>query len=389
MPPVNLESVAYIGDRDAIAMEWKSRRYTFKHGVSVRVPSDFAAVLLKGTRFIRSDDLRRSVVENYPIPCTLLFRRWGALGDLLIFRAAVAAFLRRYRDYKVVLRCQTQFAHVFYDDPLWAGFKPIGMVGDEIDVDGVATFDQVAEADHRGVQQHRCRLFLNAMSTERIAVTREDWRMPVPPATNAWVKMFLNTRKLLREQRERPLVAVQVRGSAQLKTLPDGVLRSVVGSLLVRGLDIILLEHDADVAQKFVNSRRVHTMPGRDALHAIELLRHVDLAITMDSGPLWMAHAAPCPVLALLGPTKAEQRISFHPDFPTKARAIQLNDIINCPACFEAAKKCGGKYTCIRNQPDWKVVVGRIVDEAAAMVHGDIRLPVVDAPVENPASSPV
>jgi ADP-heptose:LPS heptosyltransferase len=380
---VNRESLVYVGDRPGVGKEWKQRRYIFNYGQPVMVPDDFAKVLLKSGHFAREDELKRTVLANHPGGGTVLFRRWGAMGDLLMFRAAVSAFVRAHPEFNVALRCQERFVSLFTEDPLWAGIVPISSAAvTSFKSDGVAIFDQVAEVDHRGVKLHRCELFLKAMTHEKITITREDWLLPIPEAVGEWVHRHLAVRALLPHTRRKKLVAVQVRGSATLKTLPEAVMVQLISGLLERGNDVILIESDRKVAEKFVLSDRVHTMTDRDALHGIAMLAYVDLAITMDSGALWMAHCAPARVLAILGPTRPEERITMHPDYPHGARAVKLNDIINCPACFEGAQKCAQKYTCMRNQPDWGVALNKIFDEASSMLAGDVRLPVA---ASNPA----
>lgn len=375
----NMEAVTYIGGRAGVAMDWNRRRYVFKQGARILVPDEFARRLLDTHQFARSDQLDRPLESNHPKGGTLLVRRSGALGDLIMFRAAVAAFQRATGGrYRLVLRCHPQYVPMFEHDPLWAGVTHQTRSA-ECQYDGMVSFDQVAEADHRGVEEHRATLFLRAMTTESITIRPEDWHLPIPAEITAWVRRHLEVRGLAPDRRRKPLVALQLRGSGLMKSLPPALMQQLVRRLLALEVSLILLEHDDRTARLYEVSDDVHTMTQRDALHGIELLKHVDLAITMDSGPLWMAHAAACPVLAVLGPTRPEQRIAFHPLYPRGARAVCLNDLIKCPACFEAAKACHGRYDCLQKQPDELLALRTIVDAAEDMLTSRVSLPQVES----------
>lgn len=418
MPPLtpaasqNMESVAYCGDRSAVVMEWNRRRYKFLHSKPVLVPDAFGEILLARIDFCREGEMRqpvnRAFAPNAGAP--ILFRRWGALGDLLMFRTAAAAFHRAHPEYRFGLRCQARFASIFEPDPLWArvtGFPTQGQhreVQDrEFYTGGVRSFDQVAEADHRGDQQHRVHLFLHAMTDQlniadnTLAVLPEDWQIPVPEKTSAWVERHLHARELTRERRGgvggaegRRLVAIQLRGSAAMKALPEKVMHSIIAAAAARWAVILIEPGEQQVRKLAAAIPNVYSMPGRDALHGIAMLRHVDLAIVMDSGPLWMTHCAPCPTLAILGPTRPAQRIALHPLYPAAARAICLNDTVvidghtGCPACFEAAQACKKSYACMSNQPDWTKTVSQIIDEASRIMAGDPPRPTPTDPVHLP-----
>lgn len=380
---MNLEPVVYIGDRPSVCKEWNARRYTFKHGQAVRVPDEFAEVLVATLQFLPADDFGRSLEQVHPGGGSILCRRWGALGDLIMFRAAASAFLRERPAFAFSLRCQQRFVHLFDHDRVFKRVYAIGGGGgvDRADFAGVVSMDQVAEADHRGVHRHRTQLFLDAMSDETIIVTAEDWDIPTGDRAREWVARFLQKRGLSRGQRQRPLVAIQAQGSGPMKSLPPKVMRRLIARL-AESASVIIIEYDERTAQSYVGDHDdVWAMCGRDSLHSIELMRHVDLVIAMDSAPLWMAHSANAPVLAILGPTRPEQRISFHPGYAEgRARAVCLNDLIQCEPCFEAAGACKGSYACMREQPDWGRAIEAIHLEAESTISRrphDVPLPVL------------
>lgn len=380
MTTLNYESIVYIGDRDGVAKEWRRRRFIFKQGKSVMVPDEFAGLLLSRTLdFCREEEVNKTVCENWPGGGHLLMRRWGAMGDLLMLRASVAAFCRVHPEFTFTIRCQVRFKHLFVHDDLWAGVIGMGDPRDATEFTGIAMMDQVAEADHRGVEAHRSELFLRKLDglEHEIELTAADWEMPIPSPVVKWVADRLCRQGLQRQDRNRPLIAVQVRGSGEMKSLPLQVAKRLIQRMVVVG-DVILIENDSKVADECSVSDQVFTMPGRDVLHGIELLKNCDVAVTMDSGPLWMAHSALCPVVAILGPTRPAQRTSMH---PVRAEAVALNELIDCPACFERADACNHKYTCMRDQPNWDVVVDLIAGRVEAILAGTVSLPVLSPTV--------
>jgi len=72
--------------------------------------------------------------------------------------------------------------------------------------------------------------------------------------------------------------------------------------------------------------------------------------VTMDSGPLWISHFTKTPVIAIFGPTRPAERLTYHPLWPEKAIGIRLNEKMDppCESCFENMKKCNGRVDCLK-----------------------------------------
>lgn len=367
---MNKVQVAYLGSKPSVMMEWQRRRYTFVHSKPVWVPDDFGQVILRKQSFVLADDMMRPMSKQYE-PCEIVVRRWGAMGDLLMFRAAVAGFARLNPGWTFWLRCQERFAGLFAADGLWKGIWSIGHPA-PAGVGGLPTmmFEHIAERDHTYDHKHRVGLFMDAIAGHQYELKREDWLIPVDRAVIDYVERWVRTNGLASEGRERPVVAVQIRGSGKMKTLPTNVMRRLIKEVTA-DYDVVVVEEDLRFASEFAMDG-VFSMPNRDALHAIELMKHCDAAITMDSGAMWMAHCAAIPLLAILGPNRPEQRISMH---TAAADAVCLNEIIDCPVCFEQATACNKRYDCMRNQPDWGVAIGQIMDKLHRLIEGEVALP--------------
>lgn len=359
---MNQTSIIYTGPQNSVIVYHKRRRFLFKSRVPKLVDDEVAERFLKMHTFARADETE-AMVESHT-EGTVVLRRSGAMGDLLMLRAAASAVKRTYPGLDLVLRCQPALAHLFAADPVWSVW-PIGQAKPKkLEGAAVVSLDQVVEVDHRGKEVHRVELFMKAMTNDAIALVETDWVLPVPADVARWVDAWLGKRRLRRAERTLPLVALQVRGSGPMKSLPREQVEAISRRLESRA-NVVLIEAKEEHVW---GGDRIYQMTGRDALHALELLRHVDLTVCFDSGVLWMAHCAPSPVLAILGPTRPEQRISLHPRFPDGAHSVSLNDLIvldgktGCPPCFERAEACRGSYACMQRQP--MTVVDHICDAA-------------------------
>jgi len=384
---MNRVNLAYVGQRASVQKRYERRAYTFRVGKPTSVPASMAEGLLKSDSFVLADEAGRTVEDSFPNGGVIVLRRWGALGDIIMLRAVVSAFRRLVPSLLPVLRCSHQWHSLFAHDDCWYGVDSPAKPDHEANAArvGLVNMDQVAEADHRGSELSRVELFMAAMTSRAIEILPEDWALKVPPEAVKFVASFLHFRNLQRPMSGAPrpanrkLIAVQLRGSGPMKSLPKPQVASLIRLLKPMG-DIVLIESDEKLAREYAGPG-VHAMPGRDALHTVELLRHVDLAVTMDSGPLWLAHAAACPTLCIMGPTRPAQRITFHPLYASgQVRAVSLNEIISCPACFEQAKACKGAFACMQKQPDWAVALQAIVSAAESILAGDRALPLAMEP---------
>jgi ADP-heptose:LPS heptosyltransferase len=145
-------------------------------------------------------------------------------------------------------------------------------------------------------------------------------------------------------QSERKLIGIQLRGSGVMKTLPRDYIRKLVAELSQK-YTVVLLDQSTD---KGFSGDNVVDMCGKTTTHqCVALLKQLAMVITMDSGMLWLAHAANCPVLSLLGPTREQERLSLHPQYPEKAKSINLSEMIGCTPCFETCPKCYRRVDCM------------------------------------------
>lgn len=189
-------------------------------------------------------------------------------------------------------------------------------------------FDGVLEQDHGGERrhQHRTSIYLEGLG---LPVEANDWTFPAPEKDQGY------TRERIGETL-RPLLAVQWNGSHPIKSLRPFLLRRLVAMLYGEGYDVILF---GDKSAGIVSPPEgiwdwTTGLPSYDAMY--DLISEADALITMDSGPLWMSHLTGTPTVALLGPTRHEERVSRHP----RASSVNMADLVSCEPCFETRNRC-------------------------------------------------
>lgn len=301
----------------------------------------------------------------------VVMNRWGALGDLIQARAVLAAFVQLFPKYTVALECLRTYRKVFQNDPLFM------KVGDTAGLDAIGTvsLEGVMEVDHTGkpeFMKHRVELLweflMKELNVDMIA-DMLDWDIPCGPEDEQWARDVLKAHNipLSKSKRDMPVIGFQCRGSTTVKTLRLKTAQFVTRTLGESGVRIFLIEHGR---QNVWGGRRIHSTPGRPVTNMIALMKHFDAAVTMDSGALWMAHAARIPTVCILGPTRPSERITLHPLYKTgQVIGIELNKLMDCNPCFERGGRCKKKFTCIR-QVNQRKLLELIIDSLRRVCHG-------------------
>ncbi len=151
------------------------------------------------------------------------------------------------------------------------------------------------------------------------------------------------------------------------KNWPQDFFRALAARLIASGITVLILGAERDrpdtdaIVTGLEPADRVINLAGRTTLEQLGgLLAHVDLAITVDSGPMHLAAALGVPVLALFGPTDpvrtgpygARSRVLTAPPLP-------------CMPCLE--DHCGrGDHACLRN-----IHPSRVAAEVLMMLQRD------------------
>lgn len=266
--------------------------------------------------------------------------RTYALGDIIqlipIFRYIKNHFKISEMYFITTDDHKRALEHIFPDIP-WVAMK----TDYKFEYFGfVAMLDSILEKDHDPnnpeSEMHRLRIYLRYFGIDP-KFKKEDFD---------WSHRMKNMKKVLNKDPKFKYIGLQIRGSSDIKILPHDYIKNLAFRLSEK-YKVVLIDFDVN---KGFEGNNIINMCGKTSIKdCTTMLTELDCCITMDSGVLWMAHAANCPVLTILGATREEERLSLHPQYPQKAKAISLSkDYVACKPCFESKKYCNGRMNCVK-----------------------------------------
>jgi len=148
-----------------------------------------------------------------------------------------------------------------------------------------------------------------------------------------------------------PFIVFQGKGNTERRGLPNNVIQEVIKRLNRDKISTFYIGQSVPLpkaSNRFTRKAYLtSTLP--------ELFSWIGKArclITMDSSPLWVSHFTKTPTIAVLAPSRPEERLVLHPLFPEGATAVEVNKWIKCPSCFEQSVKCNHKFDCFKVDPE-------------------------------------
>jgi ADP-heptose:LPS heptosyltransferase len=288
----------------------------------------------------------------------ITIHREYALGDLLQLIAAARLIKKRYNIGEIWIVTNERFV-----DDLNYCFADIRFMSAEVlihaslDFDFTFTIDGILERDHSLQNtenaKHRIEILLNYFGIETFDKSELDWSVNL--RGGLVMPQLKNDKKI---------VGVQIRGSGFMKTLPTQMVKAIVNEL-AKKYYVALIDQDKD--QGFEGTNILNLCGKLKPPQVIELLRRCSLCLTMDSGVLWMAHVANCPTLTFLGSTREHERISLHPQYPEKAKAIDLTKYVGCEPCFETRVRCKGAVNCM-NKVSYDIIKDELLEKVKSIL---------------------
>lgn len=279
-----------------------------------------------------------------------------ALGDLIQLIPALRKFKKFYNisnvnvytsgDYVKVLKALFS-DFTFYDH---------GTLSSETRNDFTFNLNGLLEKDHSTTnsenRKHRIDIYLDTLGVTD--TSKCDWSNRLKPFDGSLPM-------------DKKLIGLQLRGSGYMKTLPYEYMKRIA-SELAKTYTVVLIDQSKDMG---FSGENILDLCGKlNPYQVTALLQKLNCCITMDSGVLWLAHVANCPVLTLLGPTREAERISLHPQYPEKAKSIDLSKYVNCNPCFETREGCKGAGSRVRcmNDFDKDKVLSEILEKIKLIV---------------------
>lgn len=267
------------------------------------------------------------------------FFRSYALGDIIQLIPVARYFKKIFNIKRIEIATKMNLIQI-----LRYIFRDIGFFSDQylnhikdvpyFNLDSILELDHNIEHPYR--EKHRIDIYFENIGISSYVKEELDWSNSIRLKE---LNVDMNT--------TRKKIGIQIRGSTDIKTLKLDTVKQIVNEL-AKEYTVYLIHHAA--CDNFNGDNIVNTCGKLNVIEVVSLLTKMDCCITMDSGILWLAHSANCPVIAILGSTREHERISLHPQYPKKAKAINIaEEIIGCTPCFETKKYCGGKMNCMNN----------------------------------------
>jgi len=256
-----------------------------------------------------------------------------ALGDLIMLIPVARNFKRQKNIKNLFIATSERFIK-----PLKTLFPDLEFLklsacdnkkhGLQIHLNGILECDHSLNNEQRNL--HRMDIYANFLNTK---IDKLDWSSQMQTKG----KLFINPKE--------NTIALQIRGSGYMKTLPYEFVQRMATSIAAKGFKVLLIDQDA--SKGFEDHNIINACGKMTVIDIIENLKHCKCVLTMDSGVLWLAHVAACPVITFLGSTREHERMTLHPLYPEKARTIDLATHIGCTPCFETRARCKGTIDCM------------------------------------------
>ena len=277
-------------------------------------------------------------IEIFKNKNSIAFFRSFALGDILQLIPVVRLIKIKYNIkivaivtlMNIIKELRESFRDIlFYTESRFMNFTDVI----SFNLDGILEKDH--NPNNLESNKHRVDIYLNTMGIENYN-RNFNWNPTnLPKELN--IVMSTNRKK----------IGLQIKGSTDIKSLPIAFVRKLAIELAEK-YEIYLIHHNNNCEIQGKNI--INTCGKFSVSENIALLTKLDCCITMDSGVLWMAHVANCPVLTILGPTRESERLTLHPQYPQKAKSINIaEELVGCKPCFETKQYCKGKINCMRN----------------------------------------
>jgi len=269
--------------------------------------------------------LRKNFIQEF------FLERTFSLGDLLLLIPVYRAFVRDgFRPY---IRTRGQYVELL--SKLEVSCESVD-VHKTPETPGVF-LDYVVERDHTDPKLqkiHRTKIYHDFMGVPYIE-KELDWGFKLENFPEvSWD--------------DKPYIIFQGRDAVDRRGLSTTVIQDLIYFMNLEGVRVLYIGESLPMLKgiddltrfQFMNS----TLP-----ELFSWIAGAKMLITMDSSPLWISHYTNTPTVAILGPSRPEERLSLHPLYPEQANAIRLNTWINCESCFEQSQKCNHTFKCLKN----------------------------------------
>ena len=271
------------------------------------------------------------------------FRRTYGLGDIVLLTPIFNWFKEEYPFCQIYLVTDRKFLELFryWDVVMTVCDHNISSIGYDVGY----YLDDIVEKDHVGSEdsyKHRLDLYCEFLGIP--ALKEPVFFLPYGENEKNWAEEVVGVLRKI----GKPIVVMQAFGSREVKRFSFGKVVKIVEELVK--ICSLILVHDTRVDFERVG---MINLTGVTSVHElVALVDSVDAVVTMDSSVLWIAHCTQTPIIALLGPTREQERLKYHRNYIV----VNLAKMVGCEPCFERMVKCGGMISCMEKSNDNQIV---------------------------------
>ncbi len=318
-PPLSLPVFEFHGPSPRVDVPGPfGGRVSFRPGEHRRV-SHFVAGRLRGASGLREVKVAE-LLRKKPDGRVLVARNMG-LGDVLIVTAVLRELKRQFPRARIVFATIPRYLPLLEGNPDIHSAVAIGAEPGAVGFDASVDLCNWSETALDRCTRPRADVFGCKLGLGRIADRRPVYR--VRPDERRWARRVL-------EHLPRPVVGIGLRASTRVRTYPLESSRRLARLLVATGASVVLLDHAAATGWA---GPQILNLSGRTTIRqAGAIIECLDALVAPDSGLIHLAAAAGTPTVALFGSIPHQLRIAGYP----QCRAIQINEHIGCPPCFDA-----------------------------------------------------
>jgi len=274
---------------------------------------------------------------------TVCFYRTYALGDILVLTPIFNALREKYPKSKLLFATAEHFIPTF---KYWSDVRSVRASDLQYEAYDVGYYlDGVVEKDHAGDRySYMHRLDINC---EFIG-----WPVPKDPIFSLLYsdveKRWAETVVASAKRDGRTVAVMQLSGAMWFNRFPLGKTLEIVGEL--SKICTVIMVHNF---KQSVDVGGVTNLAGMTTMHELAaLIDAADIAITMDSGALWVAHCTKTPIIAMFGHTRAKEKMAHHRNY----HAINLAEMVGCESCFGRQTRCKGAADCMKKSDTERII---------------------------------
>lgn len=295
------------------------------------INGNYSSILKPVNSFIE-EMTRREVKQFY-------LERSFAFGDILML-VAVAQYLQTL-GYEPMISAPFRYSKIL--DCLNISHRSMDRFATPLNGEYGIKLDGVVELDHYHPKFHnipRCFIYLIALGINKFP-KQLPWKCKLSqfPEIKDDEFKFINKR----------FIVFQGEGTTVKKRLPHDTIRFIIKGLNNVGINVAYIGNPIKIEE---NEKTDLLFYKFNVQKLFSLISRADCVVSMDSAPLWISHYTKTPVIAILGPSRPQERICLHPLYPEGALAIETSKIVNCKPCYEKAKNCDQRIDCLKVYPE-------------------------------------